>query len=248
MIQEFGNPNLTNRMLQALLRTRVEPFLNHFEVVELPQHRAIFRAGAPIDHLYFINRGLVSRAKIMADGRAVEVGAIGSEGIVGLFALHGIKGAMWEYVVRVPGTAFRINCDTFDRQIAQTDAASALLRRYTHTVIETLSQTAACNRLHTLRQRFCHWLLLAHDGAHHDSFPLTHELLALTLGVQRAGVSITANTLQKAGLIRYKHGHVTILDRARLEMETCECYAIVRRQFDELFAPSQPKVAMCHRC
>lgn len=247
MIEEFENPNLTNRMLKALQHACHESILNRLELVELPLHRIIFHAGAMIDHVYFINRGLVSRTKIMADGRAVEIGAIGNEGIVGLFALHGIRSAMWDYVVRVPGTAFRIDCDTFERQIMQTGTYSAVLGRYTHAVIETLSQTAACNRLHTLRQRFCHWLLLAHDGARHDSFPLTHELLALMLGVQRAGVSITANALQKAGLIRYRHGLVTILDRPRLEMEACECHAIVRRQFDELFVSPQRRVKMADR-
>jgi CRP-like cAMP-binding protein len=142
---------------------------------------------------------------------------------------------MWEYAVRIPGMALRIDRDIFERKIAQADEAATLLRRYTHLVVDAFSQLAACNRLHSLRQRCCHWLLVAHDSACSDSFPLTHELLALTLGVQRSGVSIAANSLQKAGLIHYKHGRVNILDRTRLETEVCECYATTRKQFDALF-------------
>jgi CRP-like cAMP-binding protein len=239
MVDELGEAHPGNRLLRALVHARLESIWPHLEPVNLRQHQVLFRAGAPIDHLYFIDRGLVSRVKTMEDGRVVEIGAVGKEGIVGLFAIHGIRGAMWEYAVRIPGTAFRIDRHTFERNIAQADEASALLRRYTHLVVDEFSQIAACNRLHSLRQRCCHWLLVAHDSACSDSFPLTHELLALTLGVQRSGVSIAANSLQKAGLIHYRHGRVNILDRARLETEACECYAATRRQFDALFTDTR---------
>jgi CRP-like cAMP-binding protein len=235
MVNEVGETCPGNRLLQALKLARLESIWPHLESVSLRQHQILFRAGAPIDHLYFIDRGLVSRVKTMEDGRVVEIGAVGTEGFVGLFAIHGIRGAMWEYAVRIPGMALRIDRDIFERKIAQADEAATLLRRYTHLVVDAFSQLAACNRLHSLRQRCCHWLLVAHDSACSDSFPLTHELLALTLGVQRSGVSIAANSLQKAGLIHYKHGRVNILDRTRLETEVCECYATTRKQFDALF-------------
>ncbi|TAI66369.1 Crp/Fnr family transcriptional regulator [Bradyrhizobium sp. Leo170] len=239
MADELGEAYPGNRLLRALMLARLESILPHLEPVNLRQHQVLFRAGAPIDHLYFIDRGLVSRVKAMEDGRVVEIGAVGNEGVVGLFAIHGIRGAMWEYAVRIPGMALRIDRDTFERKITQAGEASALLRRYSSLVVDAFSQIAACNRLHSLRQRCCHWLLVAHDSAGSDSFPLTHELLALTLGVQRSGVSIAANSLQKAGLIHYRHGRVNILGRARLETEACECYAATRRQFDALFTDTR---------
>jgi CRP-like cAMP-binding protein len=237
MIRESGSTS-QNRMLQTLLATGLEAIRGHLELVPLPRHVILFDVGAPIDQLYFVNRGLVSRIKPMTDGRSVAVGAVGSEGMIGLFSLCGIKRAMWEYSIQVPGTAFRIDRGTFDGHVAQCDSSLVLLRGYTEVIIGALAQTAACNRLHSLRQRCCRWLLFAQDSAKSDSFQLTHESLALMLGVQRAGLSLAANSLQQAGLIRYRHGHLTILDRPRLEAESCECYATIRRQLDALLTIS----------
>jgi CRP-like cAMP-binding protein len=228
--------HLTNRMLKALLSTGLEAIRDHLEPVDLPRRSVLLRVGTPVDHLYFVNRGLVSCVKTMEDGRAVKVGEVGTEGVIGLFTLHGVARAIWEYAVQVPGSAFRIERSIFDSKVAACESAIALLRRYTSVAIDNLSQIAACNRLHSLRRRCCRCLLVGCDSVQTNNFPLTHESLALMLGVQRSGVSTVANSLQEASLIHYRHGRVVILDRRRLEKEACECYTTVRRRLDELFA------------
>lgn len=137
-------------------------------------------------------------------------------------------------MVQNPGTTFRIRRDNLQDMMAKDIALGQALAKYVH-FVAAFAQTAACNRLHHLEERCCRWLLIAHDNARADAFPLTHEFLAMMLGVQRAGVSITANVLQKAGLIQYKHGQVTITDRSGLEDAACECYRTMRMEFDKLF-------------
>jgi CRP-like cAMP-binding protein len=211
---------------------RLEPDL---ERVDLKQGQVIFRVDAPIVHLHFVEQGLISLVKTMQDGRTVEIGAIGIEGGAGCGALVGMERGILDAMVQVPGTARRIRCDTVRDEIAKSEAARRLVQRYVRFAVGELAQTAACNRLHSLEQRCCRWLLIAHDSAGSDAFPLTHEFLAMMLGVQRAGVSLTAKALQKVGLIRYSRGRVTVVDRPGLEAAACECYGTVRAQFDRLY-------------
>ncbi len=175
----------------------------------------------------------------MQDGRTVEIGAVGIEGVTGSNALFGINYAMLESIVQVPGTALRISRDILRGEMAKNETLRDILQRYAHFAVSEIAQTAACNRLHSLEERCCRWLLIAHDSARSDTFPLTQEFLALMLGTQRSGLSVIASILQNAGFIRYARGRLTIMDRAGLEATTCECYRTIQAQLDQVFAPSR---------
>lgn len=219
-----------NRILTTLPPEILHRLDAHLEPLLLDQRRVLHDASAPTDHLYFIDSGLISLIKTMKDGRTVEVAAVGSEGLVGAFALYGIQPPIWDAVVQIPGKAYRIELSRFHDEMRRSDPVRRIVQRYIHTLIWEITQTAACNRLHSLEERCCRWLLLAQDRVQSDTFRITHEFLALMLGVQRAGLSITAGMLQKAGFIRYSRGLITVLDRAGLEATTCECYLSVRNQ------------------
>jgi CRP-like cAMP-binding protein len=227
-----------NYLLQALPQAVFERVRGHLELVPLTRREVIYRADSPVDHLYFVDRGLISLVKTMRDGRTVEIGVIGIEGLSGSNALFGIDAAVLESIVQVPGSAWRIRQSILRREIGESIELRDLLMRYAYFAINQFAQTAACNRLHSLEARCCRWLLMAHDNAREDSFSLTHEFLAMMLGVQRSGVSLTASILQRAGLIRYARGRVTIADRAGLEATACECYATMREDMDRIFRVS----------
>ena len=173
-----------------------------------------------------------------AGWKKAQVGAVGIEGLTDPNALFVVDRAIVNSLVQIPGSAFRIRRDDLRREIAKDAALRAMMQRYARFAIGQFMQTAACNCLHSLEERSCRWLLMAHDSALDDTFPLTHEFLAMMLGVQRTGVSIAANVLQKAGLIGYARGHVTITNREGLEDAACECYGVVRGELESLFAAS----------
>jgi CRP-like cAMP-binding protein len=227
-------PGIANRMLLGLpkaVRTRLDA---HFEAVELVRGTALYRVDDEIKHLYFIERGMVSLVKTMRDGRSVEVAAIGIEGMVGWNAALSADTANFENIVQIPGNALRIGAGVFRRFAEVDDIPRELLHRYSHFIIAQLAQTAACNRLHTLEQRCCRWLLTAQDNARADRFPLTHEFLAMMLGFHRAGVTIAMGQLQGSGLIHYLRGNVTITNRPELESSACECYGTLHAKIDRL--------------
>jgi CRP-like cAMP-binding protein len=223
-----------NRLLAALpadSRDRLGP---HLESIELERGQVLHAAGALIEDVYFIERGLVSLVKTMSDGRVVEVGTIGIDGMIGLSALIGIDRVLVDVVVQAAGIAWRVRAALIAEEMAQSCRFRNLLLRYGHALLLQIMQTAACNSLHSIDERCCRWLLIAHDSARTDSFPLTHEFLAMLLGVQRAGVSVAASALQKAGVIEYRYGRVTIVDRRGLEARACECYGAIRTSLDHL--------------
>ena len=229
---------INNRILLSLpsaTRNRLLPALEYISTLR-PQE--MDRVDQPIEYLYFVNRGLVSFVKTMQDGRTAEVGAIGIEGLTDPNALFVIDRAIVNSLVQIPGNAFRIRRDDLRREIAKDVALRTLMQRYARFAIGQFMQTAACNCLHSLEERSCRWLLMAHDSALNDTFPLTHEFLAMMLGVQRTGVSLAARLLQRAGLIWYARGNVTITNREGLEDAACECYGVVRGELESLFAAS----------
>jgi CRP-like cAMP-binding protein len=226
---------LVNRILLALPRATLQRIRHHLEPVLLERGRIIHRPDGPIKKVFFVNRGLISLVRTMRDGRTVEVGTVGIEGVAGFPALLGIASATFEGIVQVPGTALCGSHDILRFEAGRSRTFTDLIRRYYHLVIGQVAQTAACNRLHTLEERCCRWLLIAHDSARSDSFPITHDFLAMMLGVQRAGVSIAAKALQQAGLIYYVRGHLTVADRTGLEAAACECYDVIRQLTDRLF-------------
>jgi CRP-like cAMP-binding protein len=227
----------SNRLLQALPESIAERLWPELQPVELVRQQMLHSVHKPIRYLYFVESGLVSSVKTMHDGRMIEVGVVGVEGATGAMAVVlGAGSAVVDSIVHVPGSARRIGWDSLHSAMRASPSLHSLMQRYAHLAIGQLAQTAACNRLHPLEQRFCRWLLVAHDSTPSDSLPITHEYLAMMLGVQRTGVSLTANILQRAGLIRCGRGHVDIVDRPRLEAIACECYATLRHDLDGLFA------------
>ena len=234
MPQDRERAGRVNHILAALPAECRERLVAAMELGALRRGDVIHAAGMPIEHVYFVDEGLVSLVKAMADGRVVEVGTVGIEGMIGLAAIVGTGRAIVEAIVQVPGSARRIAPGVLREEMSRSAALQGLLLRYVDAAAAQFVQTAACNSIHSVEQRCCRWLLAAHDSAGSDSFTLTHELVALMLGVQRASVSIAASTLQKAGIIEYRHGRVTITNRGALEARACECHAAIRAHFDNL--------------
>ena len=227
----------TNRLLATLPADSRNRLGAHLEQVKLERGQVVHAAGALIEHVYFIEQGLVSLVKTMSDGRSVEVGTIGIEGMVGLSALIGIDRVLVDVVVQAPGIAWCVRPSLMGEEMARSPRVRNLILRYGHALLLQFIQTAACNSLHSIEQRCCRWLLIAHDSARTDGFPLTHEFLAMLLGVQRAGVSVACSALQKARIIEYRYGRVTIVDRTTLEGRACECYGAIRASLDRLLEP-----------
>jgi len=223
-----------NRLLGLLTREDYARLRPHLQSVPLEYRKSLYRANARIQSVWFIETGVGSLVNTMANGDASEVGTIGNEGMVGLPLLLGDHRAPTSVYVQVPGVGLRMTASLFVRELAQSASMRKVMLHYAHAFFNQVAQSAACNQFHSLRQRCCRWLLMTHDRMHSDEFLLTQEFLAMMLGVQRTGVTAAASALQRAGLIRYIRGNVTIIDRAGLEEESCECYGISSREFDRL--------------
>ena len=212
----------------------MEPHLQH---VDLPHRQILYQVDEPITSVYFVEAGFISLVKTMADGRAVEIGGVGIEGLVGFSAIYGYDRSLFESVVQVAGVAHRVGVRALHRAMDHGPTLYKFLSRYSYVMINQIVQTAACNRLHSLEERCCRWLLVAHDGVDVGDFPLTHEFLAMMLGVRRSGVSVALNPLQHEGLIHQGRGRLTIMDRRGLEQRACECYRAIHDEIDRAFAP-----------
>ncbi|WP_084439193.1 Crp/Fnr family transcriptional regulator [Sphingobium sp. TCM1] len=232
---------ITNRLLLALPPATLARLTPEMELIQTESGAVIDHVNGLIQHLYFVNRGIVSMVKVMRDGRSVEVGAIGVEGITDSNALFGVDVAITETMVQVPGSALKISRTFLSRELERDRDLRRMMERYWRFAFGQLAQTAACNRLHTLEERCCRWLLTSHDSALADTFPLTHEFLATMLGTTRSSVSLTAKVLHRAGYIDYVRGIITIVDRPGLEETSCECYAETTTEMNRLFGPeTQP--------
>jgi len=223
-----------NRLLGLLPRSDYARLRPHLQRIPLGYRQSLYRADKPIGFVYFIETGVGSLVNTMANGDAAEVGTIGNEGVVGLPLLLGDDRAPTGVYVQVPGAGLRMAANVFNREMARSASMRTVMLRYAHAVFNQVAQSAACNQFHTLEQRCCRWLLMTHDRMQSDEFLLTQEFLAMMLGVQRTGVTAAAGGLQRAGLIRYRRGNVTILDRRGLMRRSCECYGISKREFDRL--------------
>ncbi len=223
-----------NRVLSLLLPEDYERLRPHLQPVSLKYRQSLYRAHRPIGFVYFIETGVGSLVNTMANGEAAEVGTIGSEGVVGLPLLLGDDRGPTNVYVQVPGSGVRITTALFQRELARSASMRAVMLLYVHAFFNQVAQSAACNQFHSLQQRCCRWLLMTHDRMQSNEFLLTQEFLAMMLGVQRTGVTAAAGALQQAGLIRYKRGAVTILDRRGLETRSCECYRVSKLEFDRL--------------
>jgi CRP-like cAMP-binding protein len=235
MMQFHKRTDIANRLLLALPPRTLNRIRGVLEPVSLARGQVIAHIGEPLKHVYFINKGMASVVKTMKDGRSVEIGTIGIEGMTNAITLIGFERIVLESIVQIPGSAFRMSRDAAIQAMQQDKAFHQIVHDHARFLLGQIAQTAACNRLHHLEERCCRWLLIAHDSALSDTFPLTHEFLAMMLGVQRAGVSIHLSLLKKAGLIEHRRGIITITDRAGLEDAACECYATMRDELGNLF-------------
>jgi CRP-like cAMP-binding protein len=193
-----------------------------------------FDVDVPISHVYFPEDCVISIVGVMTDGSAVETASVGWEGMVGLPVFFGGESSPAQAFCQIPGETLRLDSGTLQREVARGSELRSILGRYAQAQFTQIAQTSACNRVHTMCQRCARWLLQTHDRVAGDDFPLTQRFLSQMLGVRRATVTEAARTLQHAGLITYVHGRVTVRDRRGLERASCECYAVIRREFERL--------------
>jgi len=223
-----------NRLLRLLSQRDYARLALHLKRIPLEYRQSLYGAHKPPGFVYFIETGVGSLVNTMKNGEASEVGTIGNEGVVGLPLLLGDDRAPTSVYVQVPGNGLKIKATTFIAEMERSPSMRRVMLRYVHAFFNQVAQSAACNQFHSIQQRCCRWMLMTHDRMEADEFLLTQEFLAMMLGVQRTGVSGAARALQKARLIRYKRGNVTILDRHGLEHRSCECYGVSKREFDRL--------------
>jgi CRP-like cAMP-binding protein len=226
--------NVRNRLLKVLAAedfAHLAPVLRPFELVF---EQVLHAPDEPILHVDFPDDGMVSMIAALEDGQALEVGIVGREGLVGLPVLLSDGNASTEALVQAPGTAWRAEAAAMKAVFDARAGVRAVFLRYAQAFHVQGAQTAACNGRHELEERLARWLLMAYDRANGETFSMTQGFMALMLGVRRAGVSVAAGILQKAGVIAYERGFITVLDRPRLEAASCECYGTVERQFARL--------------
>lgn len=225
-----------NQLLAALPPEAIASLQPKLETVSLVFKQVIYEPQEPITHVYFLTSGLISLLTIMADKTAAEVSVVGNEGILGLPVFLGVNTTPFRAIVQIPGEAMRMRVDDFKLAVSQIGSLSNWIQGYIYSLLIQIAQSSACNSHHTVEQRCCRWLLTMHDRAKSDRFSITQEFLSHMLGVRRASVTEVAGKLQKAGLIAYSRGQMTICDRQGLEAASCECYALVRAEFERLFS------------
>jgi CRP-like cAMP-binding protein len=223
-----------NLLLAALPAADYALLTPHLEEVVLEQGAILQEQGERINEVYFPHDGIISLVAVMRQGDAVETATIGYEGAIGVFAGYGSRRSHSRAIVQVRGAALRISTSQFHEAAEDSEALRRIIARYGEMLLIQVQQTAACNALHAVEARLSRWLLQARDRLQGNTIRLTHEFLSQMLGVRRTTVTVVANVLQQAGLIRYHRGHIEIVDRVGLEARACECYAAIRRQIDEV--------------
>ncbi len=232
--------NIRNRILAAVPALEYALISKNLTHVDLHLGETLHRAGDTIEQVYFPESGFISALTVLADGSPLEIGLIGAEGVVGASVVLGATASYSETMCQTGGGAYRMPVAAFNNAAAHASHFHGLLLRYVHVFHVQVAQTAACNAHHELGQRLARWLLAAHDRSGVAELSLTQDLIAVMLGVRRSTVSIAASMLQKAGVIRYQHGRITIIDRTGLENAACECYEAVASEYRRLFGEHQP--------
>ena len=223
-----------NHLLAALTGEawqRWQPLLEH---VELPLGHVLYESGKTMTHMYFPTTAIISLLYVMQDGASAEIAIVGNDGLVAVSMFMGGGSTPSRAVVQSAGHGFRLNAQDMKTEFDRGGEVMHLLLRYTQALITQMAQTAVCNRHHTLDQQLCRWLLLSLDRLEGNELYMTQELIANMLGVRRESVTESASKLQKAGLVRYSRGHIRVLDRPGLEKRSCECYAVVKKEYDRL--------------
>jgi CRP-like cAMP-binding protein len=232
-VSERHNPR-QNHLLAALPPHDYERLLPNLELAHLPLGWAVYEAGGELGYVYFPTTSIVSLLYVMNDGAAAEIAVTGSDGLVGIALFMGGETTPSRAVVQSGGYGYRLEAAVLKREFEQGGTLQHLALRYTQALITQMAQTAVCNRHHSVEQQLCRWLLLSLDRLPSNELSMTQELIANMLGVRREGVTEAAGKLQKGGLIHYSRGHITVLDRAKLETRVCECYAVVKKEYDRL--------------
>ena len=227
-----------NHLLAALPAADCERLFPHLERVPLSLGSALYESGCVQEHVFFPVASIVSLLYVMQDGASAEIAVVGDEGVVGVALFMGGDSTPSRAVVQSAGYSFRLTADLLKAEFDRGGALQYLLLRYTQSLITQMAQTAVCNRHHTVEQQLCRWLLLSLDRLPSNQLVMTQQLIANMLGVRREGVTEAAGRLQAEGLIDYRRGRISVLDRAKLEKRVCECYGVVRRECDRLLAPA----------
>jgi CRP-like cAMP-binding protein len=221
-------------LLRALPPADLQRWLQMLEPVEMPLGHVLYESGRTLSHVYFPTTAIVSLLYVMENGASAEIAVVGHEGVVGISLFMGGESTPSRAVVQSAGHGLRLKASIIKQEFESAGPVMHLLLRYTQALITQMAQTAVCNRHHSLDQQLCRWLLLSLDRLQGSELVMTQELIANMLGVRREGVTEGALKLQKQGLIRYSRGRITVLDRPGLEQRTCECYAVVKREYDRL--------------
>ncbi len=225
-----------NHLLAALPAAEFDRLVPHLELVPMPLGEALYESGGRLQHVYFPTTSIVSLLYVMEDGASAEIAVVGNEGILGISLFMGGETTPSRAVVQSAGVGYRLKSQLLKQEFNRGGEVMRLLLRYTQALITQMAQTAVCNRHHSVEQQLCRWLLLSLDRLSTHELTMTQELIANMLGVRREGVTEAAGNLQRAGLIRYRRGQIKVLDRPRLEQAVCECYAVVKKEFDRLLS------------
>jgi CRP-like cAMP-binding protein len=224
-----------NKLIACLPQDDYSRLKPHLKTIPLKKKEIIHRRNEPVRRVVFPNGGVASVTTAMKDGASVEIATVGDEGLIGIDAFFGNVMMTTETMMQVPdGDGEAMTADAFREEMGRPGAFQECVLRYWQGFQKLITQSTACMALHPVQDRCCRWLLMAHDRVHRDEFELSHEFLAMMLGSTRPTVTVVAGTLQKAGLIRYRHGRVTVVDRKSLEDAACECYATVRAEYERL--------------
>ena len=227
------NP-IQNHLLAALPREEFERLAPHLELVAMPLGEVLYESGGPLRHVYFPTTSIVSLLYVMQNGASAEIAVVGNEGLLGVSLFMGGETTPSRAVVQSDGHGYRLAGQLLKDEFNRAGPVLRLLLRYTQALLTQMSQTAVCNRHHSLQQQLCRWLLLSLDRLQSNTLTMTQELISNMLGVRREGVTEAAQNLQAAGLIRYSRGRIEVLDRPGLERSVCECYGVVKVEFDRL--------------
>jgi CRP-like cAMP-binding protein len=223
-----------NHLLAALPPEEFGRLLPYLELVSLPLGEVLYESGNRLRHVYFPTTSIVSLLYVMEDGASAEIAVVGNEGILGIALFMGGETTPSRAVVQSAGHGYRLQAELLKNEFNRAGPMLHLLLRYTQALITQMAQTAVCNRHHSVDQQLCRWLLMSLDRLPSNELSMTQELIANMLGVRREGVTEAAGKLQSAGLIHYRRGHITVINRAGLEARACECYAVVKKEFDRL--------------
>lgn len=229
-----------NRLLAALPEEAYERIRPHLEFADLALGEVLYEPGEPLVHAYFPTNSIVSLLYVMEDGASAEIAIVGNDGVLGVPLFMGGLSTPSRAVVQSAGRAFRFKAQWLDREFSRFGPFLHLMLRYTQALITQMAQTAVCNRHHSVDKQLCRWLLLSLDRLPSSDLAMTQDLIANMLGVRREGVTAAAGSLQKAGLIKYRRGLITVLDRKGLQARTCECYQVVKTEYERLL-PYLPK-------